>query len=53
MEPNDPFVRKATAHHRGGAGSHADKRTKRRRTRQADRWASFRDQAEDKGSKGD
>jgi len=35
MEPKDEYTRKATAHRRGGAGTHADKRTKRARTRGA------------------
>lgn len=44
MEPSDDYVRKATAHQRGGAGSHEDKRTKRRRTRgDRDRWARWND----------
>lgn len=45
-EPTDEHVRKATAHHRGGAGTHKDKREKRRRTRgDRDRWAKY-DQGE-------
>jgi hypothetical protein len=41
-EPNDEYVRRATAHQRGGAGRHEDRRTRRRRTRQSrDRWARW------------
>lgn len=44
MEPNDDYLRRATAHHRGGSGSHEDKRTKRKRTRgDRDRWARWND----------
>lgn len=52
-EPNDEHVRKATAHHRGGAGSHRDRRLRRLRTRrERDRWAQF-DQEGDKGGQED
>lgn len=47
MDPKDEHIRKSTAHHRGGAGTHDDKRTRRRRTRaDRDRWARHDEEAE-------
>jgi len=41
-EPKDEYVRKATAHLRAKGSTHADRRTKRRRTRREnDRWAKY------------
>lgn len=48
MEPKDEYLRKALAHRTRLAGAHADKRTKRARTRSAAERRAINQQKEDK-----